>query len=477
MKSFRIFTAASILLLSFISLTAMSQSIEQEKTDSVFQLVKQQLNNNQADLLYALTGDDFQKNISPEKFGIFVSSQLFPLGPVQQSAFISFVNNSIATYKLVYSTITLQLLMALDDNDKIRFFQVVPYTKAQSKPALAPTSNPLKTLADKKIDTVARAYIQKANTVGLSIGLFKDGKFYTYNYGETARGNSKLPTANTIYEIGSITKTFTAALLAYDVNQGAVKLSDPITKYLPDSVSANPSLQSITLLTLSNHTSGLPSLPDNLDPQTVDPTNPYKNYTAQMLFAYLQSCKLNAKPGNQYVYSNLGLSLLGIILERVSGKPYAQMLAEIITKPLAMSSTLTHLPPALQPRFATVYNEAGSQTPAWQLNAFTPAGALRSTVTDMLAYAKANMSNDGSKLTKAFALTHQVTFTKDVKIGLAWHVITVNGIPYCFHDGGTGGSSSFLAFNAEKNIAVVVLSNCAESTATLGAGILKKLGQ
>jgi CubicO group peptidase (beta-lactamase class C family) len=102
-------------------------------------------------------------------------------------------------------------------------------------------------------------------------------------------------------------------------------------------------------------------------------------------------------------------------------------------------------------------------------------GALKSTMNDMLLYAKANLSAGTDSLSKAIALTHKLTFTKDVKIAMAWHIITVNGVGYYFHNGGTNGSSSFLAFNADKKVAVVVLSNAAESTDALGTGILQEL--
>jgi CubicO group peptidase (beta-lactamase class C family) len=466
-----------IFLSSGLSSATSAQSIQQKKTDSVFKLVKIQFNAQQADALYDLTGADLKKVLIIETFRNICNNQLFPLGAIQQSTSISFVNNSIATYKLVFSTgNVLQLLMSLDDNDKLKMFLFQPYKQpVGNKQGLAATSNPLQSATDKKVDSVARTYIQKANTVGLSIGVFKDGKISLYNYGETARGNGTLPTANTIFEIGSITKTFTSTLLAYYVNEGRVKLTDPITKYLPDSVAANPELKAITLLTLSNHTSGLPTLPDNLAAHAKDGQNPYKDYTKQLLFSYLKTCKPNIKPGEQYAYSNLAVGLLGTILERVSGKTFEQMVTEIITQPLQMSSTAEHLTPLLKQRFTTVYNEDGVQTPAWGFDALAPCGALRSTVNNLLIYARANMVKTNTKLSKAFELTHQITFNKDVKIGLAWHIITVNNVDYVFHNGGTYGSSSFLAFNTEKNISIVVLSNCGESTDNVGVGILKKL--
>ncbi|MDB5144126.1 MAG: beta-lactamase family protein, partial [Mucilaginibacter sp.] len=411
-----------------------------------------------------------------DAFKDIADRQLFPIGPIRQSSLISFVNNKMSTYKLEFDSGMLQLLMTLDKDDKLELFLFKPYREeAPDKLKPVRTSNLMRTLTDKKVDSAARNYIQKSNTVGLSIGIFKDGVTHIYNYGETAAGNGVMPDANSIFEIGSITKTFTSTLLAYYVNEGKVKLTDPITKYLPDSVAANKELQNVILLTLSNHTSGLPRLPDNFEYHSSDPLDPYKDYTKQYLFSYLKSCKLITKPGDTYAYSNLAVGLLGTILEQVSGKSFAEMVQEIICDPLNMQSTRQHLNQLQKQRFVKVYNEEGKETPAWNFNVLAPCGALRSTVNDMLIYAKANVTKDDTKLSKAFELTHQITFDKGVKLGLAWHIIVVNNVEYYFHNGGTYGCSSFLAFNAEKNIAVVVLSNAQESTDELGSAVLKKL--
>jgi CubicO group peptidase (beta-lactamase class C family) len=140
-----------------------------------------------------------------------------------------------------------------------------------------------------------------------------------------------------------------------------------------------------------------------------------------------------------------------------------------------MFSTDQYLNPLLAPRFVQPYNAQGQPTPGWDFDVLAACGALRSTLNDMLLWAKANLHPGADELSKAIALTHQVTFAKDVKIALAWHIITVDGIDYYFHNGGTYGCSSFLAFNPDRNIAVVVLSNSAESTDALGTGILRKL--
>ena len=469
--------SASILVFICISSFALSaQSRQQQKVDSVFQQVKTYFNQKNADAIYNMAGADFQKELTIDAFNDVAGKQLFPLGEIKESSLISFVNNSVATYKLKFASMTLQLLMSLDKRDKLSLFLFQEYHEpSANKTALVATTNPMASDMDKKVDSVARTYIQKSNTVGMRIGIIKNGKVTTYGYGETIKGNGKIPNDDNFFELGSITKTFTAILLAYYADAGKVKLTDPIIKYLPDSVAENPELRSITLLNLVNHTSGLERIPDNLIPHATDPLNPYKDYNLKLLYQYLKTCKLKSRPGEQYAYSNLGVGLLGSILESVSQKLYAEMVRETICKPLGMFSTDQYLNPLLTPRFVQVYNTQGQPTPPWDFDVLAACGALRSTMNDMLTYAKANLHPGTDRLSKAIRLTHYITFTKDVKIAMAWHIITVNGTEYIFHNGGTNGSSSFLAFNAEKNIAVVVLSNAVESTDAVGTGILKKI--
>lgn len=477
MNSRYIFRLIILLSLVFISVKSLAQT-QQQRVDSVFQLVKKQFNTKQADSLYSLAGADLKKDLLIETFRNICVNQLFPLGKIQQASLISFQNNKISTYKLTFgSGNILQLLMSLDDVNKLQLFLFQPYKEPVGvKSTLEPTSNPLKTDEDRKVDGPARAYIQRANTVGLCIGVINNGNISTYNYGETAKGNGKLPSADNIFEIGSLTKTFTATLLAYYVNEGRVKLSDPIIKYLPDSVTANPALDGITLLMLSNHTSGLPRLPEDFGKHVRDAANPYQYYTQDLMFSYLKHYKTTAKPGVEYSYSNFAVGLLGKILEHVSGgESYEQMVTEMITKPLNMNETAQHETHMQKSEMVPVYSEDGAETPNWDWDALAPAGAFNSSMNDLLIYARANLTKNLTRLGKAIELTHQITYTKEPSVGLGWHVITVNGVAYYFHDGGTGGSSTFFAFNIEKNIAVIALSNSAESTYNMGIDILKQL--
>lgn len=461
----------------FISVNTFAQSRQLQNTDSVFRLIKKYSKSKNADAIYDLAAIRFKQSITQGDFRNFLSRELFALGPIKKDSLLSFVNNLTATYKMQMDAVTMQLTISIGDNDKLTYFKLEPFTEfVSNKSARVASTNELKTALDKKIDSVVRGYIQKSNTVGVSIAIFKDGQSRTYNYGETKKGTGQLPNIGSIYEIGSITKTFTATLLAWYVNEGKLSLTDPITKYLPDSVAANPSLKNIKLVNLTNHTSGLPGLPANFTAQKAyQETNPYKNYTKEMLFSYLKGCTLRSEPGTKYAYSNLAVGLLGIILERVSGKPYEQLVSDIICKPLGMKSTLQHFYPLISPRFTTVYDENSRQTPAWDFDALEACGSLRSTVNDLLLYTKANMIKADTKLSKAFELTHQITFSNDTKVAMGWHIIKVDGVSYYFHNGGTDGSSSFLAYNIEKNIAVIILSNSGASTDTTGVGLLKLL--
>ena len=462
-----------ILSLIFIASYGFAQSAH--SNDQAFIKVRKFFNDQQADSVYNITSENFRTHVSRDMFVNIAETKLFPLGKIQEVEFLSY-KSGISKYKVTYPSIMLEMIIGVDKEDKIEALAFKQYVKAVAdKNYFVPSSNPRQTDLEKRVDSVARQYINKVNTVGLCIGILKDGKITAYGYGETEKGNKQLPTAKTIFEIASITKTFTATLLAWYVNEKKLSLSDPITKYLPDSVAANPAIQSITVQMLSNHTSGLPRLPDNLVLNGPDSLNPYKYYSKDMMYSWLKTCNLQSKPGEAYAYSNLAVALLGNILEDITHKSYEQMVQEIICKPLNMQNTVQGLTAAQKKDFVHVYNEEGNSTPAWDVVAFAPAGALHSTLSDLLLYAQAGMKNGNDKLSKAMSLTHKLTYDKTPKVALGWHIMETANQPIYWHNGGTYGSSSYLAFEPSKQIAVVVLSNSAESVDPIALSILRIL--
>jgi len=465
----------SVLLLSLSSFKIQAQSNQQQRSDSVFFAIKKYIDQRNTSLIYALGSEGYKKVVNEKNLSAFFEKEIYPLGIIKESSFDG-LDKSISKYKLVFESGKLVLSFALDKENRFNSITFTPFKSVIfNKPVPVASSNILKSVLDRQVDSIARQYIQKSNTVGLSIGILNNGVVQTYGYGEIEKGKGKLPDANTIFEIGSITKTFTASILAYYVNAGKISLSDPITKYLPDSLSANPELKKIKIINLSNHTSGLPSLPANFEYGGMDRLNPYKSYNEKMLFASLKTCKLRSVPGEVYAYSNQAVGLLGLILERVSGETYEQLVQHVVTGPLKMSSTCQQLTHLLSGRLVKVYDADGDETRPWDFDALAACGCLRSTVNDLLLYAKANIKCESSSLSNAFGLSHQVTFSKGPVVGLGWHLYQVKDDKYYWHNGGTGGCRSFLIFNIEKKIAVAVISNAEVDVDDVARGILKEL--
>ncbi|MBN9381474.1 MAG: beta-lactamase family protein [Chitinophagaceae bacterium] len=331
---------------------------------------------------------------------------------------------------------------------------------------------------EKEVDQLAQSYINEKHGEGLSVGVLLDGRTYFYGYGETAKGNGKVPDATTLFEIGSITKTFTSTLLGVAVVTGKVKLDDPVNKYLPDSI---PLLQYggrvMTLKDLANHTSGLPRMPSNFFAPVVDLQDPYRNYSVEKLFVFLRQLQLSRTPGSQYEYSNMGAGLLGIILQRIYGLSYEDLVVQNICLPLDMRDTRVVIRKEDSASFAKGYDATGNYNSPWNLSpAFAGAGALRSTARDMMKYAQGNLGGGPGILGRAIQLTHDPTFSQgNVELGLGWHYIRPGEGKVLFHNGGTGGFRTYLAIHPEKKFAVVMLANSAVPVDKEGNELMKWL--
>jgi CubicO group peptidase (beta-lactamase class C family) len=455
--------------------TLPAQNRQKQKTDSVSILVRKKFNEKDVAGLYALTGDAFKKALSYETLLSFCNNNLYPLGEIKELSFEK-ETNGICKYKSVFTTVSLSLFLGLDKTDKIETFLFKPYVDDKAKKSQkAASSNPLVSPLDKEVDSASQPYISMLHTTGLSIGILVNGKTFFYGYGETAKGNGQLPNEHNMYEIGSISKTFTATLLADAVEKGKVKLDDPASKYFPDSI---PDLEyqglPVTLKSLSNHSSGIPRMPSNFHPS--DNNNPYKDYSDQDLYRFYKTFKLDRKPGAEYEYSNLAAATLGVILEKVYKKTYQDLIVEIICDPLGMNETREFIRKNDSIRFVKGYNEEGNYNSQWDFEAMAPAGSIRSTASDMLIYANAQLGKGPAALEKAIQLTHEKTFSNGaVNTALAWHYIKPGKDEVIFHNGGTGGFRTYLAVNLEKKFAVVVLSNTAISVDEMGNAIMKSL--
>lgn len=292
-----------------------------------------------------------------------------------------------------------------------------------------------------------------------------------YNFGTTTMGGVSVD-EHTIYEIGSITKVFTGILLANAVLEGKVRLEDDVNSYIPDTLNISYlGSKHITLGSLSDHTSGIPRMPDNFAPANLN--NPYADYSPGQMFAFLNNYRPLREVGAQYEYSNLAQGLLGHILAEVHSRSYEELLTETITVPLNMTETLITLNEELKSRLAPGHSN-GRVVENWDIPTLAGAGAIRSSTFDMARFISANLGYFQSPIHGALELSHKARHDKagGMRVGLGWHIKSGLEGDVFWHNGGTGGYRAFAGFVKETGKGVVVLTNSSTSADDIGFHLL-----
>jgi serine-type D-Ala-D-Ala carboxypeptidase/endopeptidase len=256
--------------------------------------------------------------------------------------------------------------------------------------------------------------------------------------------------SGSVFQIGSVTKAFTGLLLADSAARGEVKLSDPATRYLPG---ASPG--QVTLVELATHRSGLPRLPPGmLRYALLRPRDPYVWYPERSFLRAARRALATAPGGQPYAYSNFGAALAGYLLGQATGVPYRRLVEERICRPLAMTATSFDASPVQG------YSN-GRKVPPWHLGPLAAAGALYSTTSDLAKLLTACLRSAGTALAEAAPLalaTHAVLGPHE-EMGLGWHHALRDGRRVSWHNGMTGGYSSMIALDSERQAAVAALAN------------------
>ena len=295
--------------------------------------------------------------------------------------------------------------------------------------------------------------------------LFQSGRFE----GET----SPAVTPDTQFELGSVTKVFTALLLTESERLGKVIRNDAAAKYLlapadPDQAT----LAKITLLSLATHTSGLPRLSSNIGPDPDASPDPYAGFDRPLLVEALRQGGAGAPADRGVAYSNFGVAVLGEALASAWGTSYAEALRSHVLEPLGLKATtvgLVGLPPP--PQFPPGHAN-GKAVSHWTFQAYAPAGALRSSAREMALFLAACLDQETSPLHAAIAASVQPQRPVDDvggHIGLGWF-ITDEGV--LWHNGATAGSHAFVAFNPKSGTGVAILANVQLPSEPLGFGLL-----
>jgi len=334
-------------------------------------------------------------------------------------------------------------------------------------------------LAAQELSEMRPLLLNRTDEVRKAVGIIAalvdaDGQCVTAA-GATAPDGTVVPDANTVFEIGSITKVFTSLVLADMVVRGEVKLEDPVAKLLPPAVKVpGRDGREITLLDLANQVSGLPRLPGNLSP--ADGGDPYADYGPAKLYEFLSGYALTRAIGEKYEYSNLGVGLLGLALASKAGLGYEELVRSRVLEPLGMSDTAITLTDSMKARFATGTGPSLRPVKPWAFDALAGAGAIRSTANDMIKFLTAAMGLRETPLRQAFDLMlekRRPTGTDGLDIGLGWHVWTKYGTEIVWHNGGTGGFRTFAGFAPAKKTGVVVLCNTSFGVDDLGLHALE----
>jgi CubicO group peptidase (beta-lactamase class C family) len=350
-----------------------------------------------------------------------------------------------------------------------------------------PTEARVKEILTERVDTDRQA-------VGMSAVVVAGGEVRIVTHGRMALGKDAPITPDTLFEVGSITKTFTALLLADMVIRGEVNLDDPVEKWLPQDRGFRGGLKlrdhtgaPIRLVDLATHRSGLPRLPDNMANGTR--ADPYVDYREQQLLIYLKDRatlvesdggKTTKRRDEAYAYSNLGFGLLGYVLGRAASTSYADLLQQRILTPLGLNATYLDIPRGATPIYSNGhYLDRGATLKLhkhWRFDVLAPAGALIMSARDMGRYAQAASGAIDTPLKAAFALAQKKYgdgMSQMNPQGLAWILAPLNGRTVFSHDGMTGGFASSIWVDPERKSAVAVLANASNPVTDIALHLIE----
>ena len=316
-----------------------------------------------------------------------------------------------------------------------------------------------------------RAMIANGDVRAVAIGLYADGESKVIGLGQISADDERTPDGDTVFEIGSISKVYTSLLAQVQVDAGNLGWNDTLAARFPGLDFASDQVASITIHELSTHTSGLPRLPDNMKME--DPSDPYEGYSREDLLDFISGYEPDSLD-KRYEYSNLGAGLLGVIAADASGASYGDAIQKDVLKPLGLKDTQVGLRPDFEGRLAVGFS-GGADMANWDgFDSLAGAGALVSTVNDVLKFATASL--EGKSLDGAIA-SIQKRQGKGAT-GFGWHIEeTDDGSQIIWHNGGTGGYASFLAIDPAKQSATVLLTTSTEYARITDLGFEQAAGK
>jgi CubicO group peptidase (beta-lactamase class C family) len=334
--------------------------------------------------------------------------------------------------------------------------------QAQTKPSavtkpVTPPPAPVKLDKD-TVERHVKSLVEGDYCPGIVVGVIDSTGTNVYGFGKTNKENGAKPDGDTIFEIGSVSKIFTATCFAIMVEQKQVRLNDAVDSILSYKIPADVG-NKIWLSHLATHTSGLPLHPNNLNSPRLDA--PYFGYSQRQFQDFLSGYVLARAPGDKYEYSHVGYALLGQALAKKDGKSYSQMIQERICTPLGMKDTRVGVPNEMAARLAHGYTIDGEKADLWENPVMEGALGLSSTANDLLKFASAHLEITKTPFEAALKAMRerQIDADRQHDMGFGWLLGRRLGTAH--HTGETGGYHAFLALLPRNKGAIVVLANSA----------------
>lgn len=394
---------------------------------------------------------EFQNNFPLEGCKQFFSNLKSQYGNILNKEIINNESETGVVYKTQFENNILNIHITLNDTSKITSLLIKPY-EAPVKTEIA-SINKLQNYPTNIGDLIFSKVKSLPNNAQLSIAVIQNGKTNYYGIIRSNKTIMPIENHNKIFEIGSITKVFTATVLASMVNDNKIKLASEINSFYPFNFKNNTK---ITFESLANHTSGLPRLPENFD--FTNTQNPYKNYGSNKIEEYLKDfLKLNNQEEKNYNYSNLGAGLLGYTLGLSQKTTFQEILQKSVFEKYHMNNSFT-TSQNLGNKLVKGLDQNGNVVTNWDFDVLFGGGGILSTTEDLGNFVKAHFKPENKEL----LLTRQPTFVvnDNLKMGLGWYILkSKKGINLYFHNGGTGGYSSSISFDTDNKTAIIILSN------------------
>ena len=342
--------------------------------------------------------------------------------------------------------------------------------QAQKQPGTKPDNEIAESAIKAKADALAARYLANGSGgVGLVIGVIDGDRRMIFSYGETERGNGQKPKTNTIFQIGSITKVFTATLLTIYAEKNVVNYNDPLQKYVPTDITVrSKGGRKISLLDLATHYSGLPKTVTTDGPTSIS-----------QAYDILENTMLLSTPGEKWRYSNLGFGFLALaVADAAAASGWESLVEKDIAKPLNLVDTTIDLNAEQTLRRAEGYRKTGDPTesamPGWP--GLGGAGQLYSTPDDMMKFLSFNMGLTETPLNSVLPDLQKswrpITGKPTKFQGLGWQIVE-RKTRTLWKNGGTPGFRSYIGFCKSKKSGVFILSNSLQLDSTnLGQELL-----